>query len=202
MRELEPYQRELIAEYKQLDKHYDKLRDAKYKAIGAEKQFRANVDKSLISSQLQSMNDYLGDLAARISDEGIEQEADEFDYPGDISDGYHTFNELYRYRMLYNAAFLNMYSDPSIKRMPDGKDSIVVRNVGKSRLHHDGTEPFGGGWFIVWFGAPNGAVISNHYELKYWELFNIPEYSTAPEWDGSTSEQQADLLEQWLTSGH
>lgn len=26
---------------------------------------------------------------------------------GEISDGYHTFNELYRYRMLYNAAFFN-----------------------------------------------------------------------------------------------
>lgn len=24
---------------------------------------------------------------------------------GNVSDGYHTFNELYRYRMLYNAAF-------------------------------------------------------------------------------------------------
>lgn len=26
---------------------------------------------------------------------------------GNVSDGYHTFNELYRYRMLYNAAFFN-----------------------------------------------------------------------------------------------
>ena len=27
---------------------------------------------------------------------------------GEVSDGYHTFNELYRYRMLYNAAFFNL----------------------------------------------------------------------------------------------
>lgn len=26
---------------------------------------------------------------------------------GEVSDGYHTFNELYQYRMLYNAAFFN-----------------------------------------------------------------------------------------------
>lgn len=200
MRELEPYQRELIAEYKQLDKHYDKLRDAEYKAIGAEKQFRANVDKSLISSQLQSMNDYLGDLAARIRDEGIEQEADEFDYPGDISDGYHTFNELYRYRMLYNAAFLNMYSSPEVRMMSDGNRSVIVRNVGKSRLHHDGTEPFGGGWFVVWVTLPDGSVIFNHYRMEYWNLFSADEYDTAPEWGGSTPEQEADMLEAWLRS--
>lgn len=201
MRELEPYQRELIAEYRQLDKHYYKLRDAKWNAIGAEKQFRPDADKILISAHLEAMSDYLGELSARIRDEGIEQEADEFDYPGDISDGYHTFNELYRYRMLYNAAFLNMYAGHSIERMSDGNDSIVVRNVGKSKLHSDGTEPFGGGWFIVWFGTPNGSIISNHYEMKYWDLFHIPEYSAAPEWDGSTPAQQADMLEQWLTAG-
>lgn len=27
---------------------------------------------------------------------------------GEVSDGYHTFNELYRYSMLYNAAFFNL----------------------------------------------------------------------------------------------
>lgn len=31
----------------------------------------------------------------------------EDDMMSNISDGYHTFNELYRYRMLYNAAFFN-----------------------------------------------------------------------------------------------
>lgn len=56
---------------------------------------------------------------------------------GDVSDGYHTFNELYRYRLLYNAAFFN-----EIAKL--GKVEVC-----KSHKHYDGEECFGGGWFIV-----------------------------------------------------
>lgn len=201
MKELEPYQKELIAEYKRVDTYLYKLIKAIRNAVGSEKQFRTGAEKSLIVSQIQSMDIYLGDLRDRLRDEGIENEAVErFDYPGDMSDGYHTFNELYRYRMLYNAAFLNTYAQPQTKVMSDGNISIIVPNVGKSWLHHDGTEPFGGGWFIVWFTTPDGHTITNHYETQYWDLFKIPEEKTGPEWNGSTPQQEADYLEQWLRS--
>lgn len=50
---------------------------------------------------------------------------------GNVSDGYHTFNELYRYRMLYNAAFFNELAKGDVK-------------VCKSHKHYDGEECFGG----------------------------------------------------------
>lgn len=101
---------------------------------------------------------------------------------GEISDGYHTFNELYYYRMLYNAAFFNL--------MPK-------EWVHKSKRHHGGEECFGGGWFIVMANLPTGQI-SNHYELKDWDLFQIPEKETADEWDGHTPQEAAERLRKYL----
>lgn len=101
---------------------------------------------------------------------------------GEISDGYHTFNELYYYRMLYNAAFFNL---------------LPKEWVHKSKKHHDGGECFGGGWFIVMANLPTGQI-SNHYELKDWDLFKIPEKEIADEWDGHTPQDAADRLHKYL----
>ena len=91
---------------------------------------------------------------------------DEYDH---ISDGYHTFQELYDYRMVYNAAMFNL--------LPKSF------NVHKSLRHNTGEECFGGGWFIVMADLPTGQV-SNHYETKYWDLFHCEEREKAEEWDG------------------
>ena len=101
---------------------------------------------------------------------------------GEISDGYHTFNELYYYRMLYNAAFFNM---------------LPKEWVHKSKKHNDGEECFGGGWFIVMANLPTGQI-SNHYELKDWNLFQIPEKEVADKWDGHTPQEAADRLYKYL----
>jgi len=101
---------------------------------------------------------------------------------GEISDGYHTFNELYYYRMLYNAAFFNM---------------LPKEWVHKSKKHNDGKECFGGGWFIVMANLPTGQI-SNHYELKDWNLFQIPEKEVADKWDGHTPQEAADRLHKYL----
>lgn len=105
----------------------------------------------------------------------------------DVSDGYHTFKELYRYRTLYNAAWLNAERDI---------------NQYKSRFHSDGEPCFGGGWFIVMAYLPmrdgSHKQISNHYEEKDWDLFDIPERIRADEWDGHTPEEAADRIEQFL----
>lgn len=89
---------------------------------------------------------------------------------GEASDGNHTHNELYRYRMLYNAHAAQGW-------MRDGI-SVV-----KSKRHHNGEECFGGGWFIVTAQLSTGQV-SNHYELEHWDLFDVPERRNAPVWDG------------------
>ena len=102
----------------------------------------------------------------------------------DTSDGYHTFRELYLYRMLYNAHAAHGWLASGI--------SVV-----KSRRHHDGEECFGGGMFIVVAQLPTGQV-SNHYKDEFWDLFQVPDEPTAPEWDGHTPAVAAARLKQML----
>ena len=63
----------------------------------------------------------------------------------------------------------------------------------KSKLHHDGKVPFGGGWFIVGIDTPKGQY-TYHYELKDWDLFKCKELDKAPEWDGHTDQDVERLL--------
>ena len=100
---------------------------------------------------------------------------------GEVSDGYHTHNELYHYRMLYNAHAARGWVAQGLP-------------VVKSWRHADGDLCFGGGWFIVTATLPTGQV-SNHYEEKHWDLFDVPEVVLPPEWDGHTPEDVADRLE-------
>ena len=94
---------------------------------------------------------------------------------GELSDGYHTFDQLYDFRREYNAALVNSGVWPAHK----------------SHRHHDGELCFGGVWFIVMMETPFGQI-SNHYECKYWDEFHCEEKYVADEWDGHTD---ADVLE-------
>ncbi len=85
---------------------------------------------------------------------------------GELSDGYHTFNELYELIKLYNAVLFNEWASR-------GKFDVY-----KSRKNYDGEECFGGGWFIVVAMLPTGQI-SNHYKLEDWDLFYVPEYRKA-----------------------
>ena len=95
-------------------------------------------------------------------------------------DEYHTLEELYEYRMLYNAHAAQGWLSAGVP-------------VVKSWHHSDGEECFGGGWFIVTAQLPTGQV-SNHYPAKDWELFDVPWVDVAPEWAGPTPPQAADRL--------
>ena len=79
---------------------------------------------------------------------------------GNISDGYHTFNELYAFRKAYNVALFNEWSK-------QGK-----YEVHKSVRHFEGDVCFGGEWFIVVAILPSGQI-SNHYHMDDWYLFNV-----------------------------
>lgn len=84
---------------------------------------------------------------------------------GQISDGYHTFDELYYHRMVLFSVICNTY-----------------RTVAwKSWLHHDGT--MYQDYFIVGVSTEQGDY-SYHYHKDYWNLFNVKELPTAPEYDG------------------
>lgn len=134
---------------------------------------------SILLYKIIFFNMKITDLVPSITEEEI----------GEVSDGYHTFNELYYYRMLYNAAFLNT--------LAWYQDNINTFNIYKSKRHHTGEECFGGGWFIVMVDLPTGQV-SNHYEMKYWDLFNIPEKEIADEWDGHTPQIAAERLMKFI----
>lgn len=96
---------------------------------------------------------------------------------GNTSDGYHTFNELYEFRMIYNAALFNEWA------------SHNKYETNKSWKHHDGEWCFGNEkeWFIVTAKTPFG-VISNHYPASDWDLFKVPETEISiHEYDGHTA---------------
>lgn len=111
-----------------------------------------------------------------------------------VSDGYHTFEELYDIRLAYNVALFNEWASQAVYTSSGFEILPVKHDVHKSQRHHDGELCFGGGWFIVVANLPSGQI-SNHYEMKHWDLFRIPSYEKAKyEWDGHTSEDVINRL--------
>lgn len=99
-----------------------------------------------------------------------------------IGDAHHTMDELYTYRMLYNAHAANEWAR-------HGTYPVV-----KSRRHSDGTLPFGkDNMFIVVAELPDGQV-ANHYDVEHWDLFQVPEVDLPPEYDGHNAKMAADRL--------
>lgn len=95
---------------------------------------------------------------------------------GDLSDGYHTFNELYHHRAILFSVICNEHPDISWK----------------SKLHHDGT--MFDGMFIVGINTPEGQA-TYHYDIDpYWDMFRVPELSQAPKWDGHTPAQAIERI--------
>ena len=87
----------------------------------------------------------------------------------DVSDGFHTFNDLYEQRMILFAALVKAYKD----------------KAWKSHRHEDGELCFGGGWFIVGIDTPKGSY-TYHYGDKYWDMFDCVELPVGKHWDGHT----------------
>ena len=115
---------------------------------------------------------------------------------GELSDGHHTFNELYNFRKVYNAALFNEWAENLETSSDFGQAlfNVPKYNVHKSWRHSDGELCFGGGWFIVSAMLPTG-LISNHYKAEDWDLFKIPEVEKALyEFDGHTSEDVLNRL--------
>ena len=97
--------------------------------------------------------------------------------PGDTSDGWHTFDELYRHRTILFAALCNYRQATD----PDGFNAAF-----KSWKHSDGT--MYDGMFIAGLWTRMGWV-TYHCEAEFWDYFDVPELvPNAPEWDGATPE--------------
>jgi len=88
----------------------------------------------------------------------------------DISDGHHTFGELYKQRTIMFCIICNCFSNLSWK----------------SKKHFDEeNDPMFHGDFIAGINTPEG-IATYHVKLEYWDLFNIPEIDRAPKYDNYT----------------
>ena len=93
----------------------------------------------------------------------------------DISDGSHTFKQLYYQRMTLFNVICNIFKD----------------KAWKSKFHNDGT--MFDNYFIIGISTPKGEY-TYHYELKYWDKFDVKELEKAPKWDGHTEEDVTRLF--------
>lgn len=90
-----------------------------------------------------------------------------------ISDGHHTFGELYEHRIRLFIALCRICGEDPINK------SVWIK-------------PVVDGWFIIGIGRKKGKQISYHLPEKYFEECNDIATPYAPEWDGHSSE---DVLE-------
>jgi hypothetical protein len=98
---------------------------------------------------------------------------------GELSDGYHTFNQLYHQRAVLFACIVKQNKN----------------KAWKSFKHSDGKYCFdsNGEWFIVGIDTPQGSY-TYHYTKEYWDMFDCQELECGKEWDGHTEEDVTRLL--------
>lgn len=98
----------------------------------------------------------------------------------DISDGYHTFGDLYKHRTYLLALAM-----------------IHLPYAWKARKHENGT--MFDGMFVVGFPTPNG-MVTYHCDNEYWNDFKIPEIPHAPHFDGYSDADVLDREKAFLDS--
>ena len=93
----------------------------------------------------------------------------------EISDGYHTFEELYDHRMILFSIICNANKE----------------NAWKSMLHDDGN--MFDEYFIVGIKTKLGQY-AYHYHINNWDMFDVKIVSKAPKWDGHVASDINRLL--------
>jgi len=102
----------------------------------------------------------------------------EVDRIGEVSDGDHSFDELYMHRTMLFATICNTYKE----------------NAWKSwQHHHDENFPMYDDYFIVGVNTPEGQY-SYHCHKDWWDKFNVPELEEAPPFDGHQPDDVERLL--------
>ena len=98
---------------------------------------------------------------------------------GAVSDGYHTFDELYEHRQWLFEALSRVY-----------RECAWI-----SRKHADGSGF--DGWFVAGIDFPNDSQISYHLPDSMWDVMAqyAIEHERAP-WDGHTAAQVVERLRQ------
>lgn len=117
---------------------------------------RLNKDEGLSHSDTPSLDE-------------VQQKIHKMKDPGKLSDGFHTFDELYYHRMMLFSIICNTYKDVSWKSWKHSDDT----------MYDD--------MFIVGVSLPNGDY-SYHYDKEFWNKFDVKELEKAPVWDGHKPE--------------
>ena len=99
---------------------------------------------------------------------------------GNVSDGYHTFNELYHHRAVLTAALC----------------ALLPYEQSWKSLQHDEGDMFDG-MFIVGIETEHGQA-TYHYDIDpYFDgiFAGVREVERAPKWDGHTSQEAIERIE-------
>lgn len=111
----------------------------------------------------------------------------------ETSDGYHTFDELYRHRAILLATLCGV-AYAYIDSGPDGFSMC------RSKQHAEEDTPMYEGMFIVVLELPYGlGQVSYHCDLELWDWFpHVPEVPRAPKWDGHSPNMAIERMLQWV----
>lgn len=97
-----------------------------------------------------------------------------------ISDGHHTFGELYEHRYLLFSLLCNAYPEISFK----------------TKKHYDEeNDPMYPNSFLAGILFKENQFITYHIPLKYWDLFQVPEFDRGPKYDKMNSDVLHQLKE-------
>jgi hypothetical protein len=101
-------------------------------------------------------------------------------HPAQLSDGFHTMEELYEHRRALTAVL--------------AAAGAADKETWRSKAHHPDDDPMFEGYFIVGIELPTG-TITYHYQLKHWDDFAaVPELEHARKWDKATPQDMVTRL--------
>lgn len=95
---------------------------------------------------------------------------------GEVSDGYHTFNQLYEHRHALYLVIAN---------------SGLIGSAWKSKKHYDGSSY--NGWFLLGIETSEGDI-SYHLPDALWENAKVTELERGKKWDGHNSQDVVNRL--------
>lgn len=101
----------------------------------------------------------------------------------DISDGRHTFRELYKQRIILFSVICSFFPELSWK----------------SKKHFDEeNDPMFNGCFIAGVNTPLG-VATYHFKMEFWDMFDVPEVERAPKYDSYSPDDVMERIESLKT---
>lgn len=174
-------------DYKQID-DFCKITIAYFKSLGFRVDFELTYDSNFkrnkdVLTGVQFRLDWGSDIfdyneRVRYINEKIKELNSIYKETGEISDTYHTFDELYYHRCVLFSLICNQNN----------------HIAWKSKKHSTGD--MYDNMFIVGVNTPYGQI-TYHYNLKFWDMFKVPELDNAPEWDDSTPADCIERMRIW-----